>query len=73
MGKTTTIEDIDVIPATTETQSDDNNINCNISICIKDKILPAIDHIKNIRHKRTDTDLNLNLYQKIRPMLTNVS
>ena len=56
MGKTTTIEDTDVIPATTETSSDDNIINCNTSTCIKDKILSAIDHIKNVRHKRADTD-----------------
>ena len=56
MGKTTTIEDTDVIPATSETSSDDNIINCNISTCIKDKILSAIDHIKNVRHKRADTD-----------------
>ena len=56
MGKTTTIVDTDVIPATTETPSDDNIINCNTSTCIKDKILSAIDHIKNVRHKRADTD-----------------
>ena len=56
MGKTTTIVDTDVIPATTEMPSDDNSINCNTSTCIKDKILSAIDHIKNVRHKRADTD-----------------
>ena len=56
MGKTTTIVDTDVIPATTETSSDDNIINCNTLTCIKDKILSAIDHIKNVRHKRADTD-----------------
>ena len=55
MGKTTTIEDTDVIAATTETSCDDI-INCNTSTCIKDKILSAIDHIKNVRHKRADTD-----------------
>ena len=54
MRKTTTIEDTDVIPATTETSSDDNIINCNTSTYIKDKILSAIDHIKHVRHKRAD-------------------
>ena len=34
MGKVTTAEDTDVIPATTETSSDDNNINCSTSTCI---------------------------------------
>ena len=42
MGKTTTIVDTDVIPATTETPSDDNIINCNTATCIKDKILSSI-------------------------------
>ena len=55
MRKTTTIEDTDVIPATTETSSNDI-INCNTSTCIKDKILSAIDDIRNVRHKRADTD-----------------
>ena len=54
MGKTATIEDTDVIPATTETSSVDNIINCNTSTYIKDKILSAIDHIKHVRHKRAD-------------------
>ena len=35
--KTITIEDTDVIPTTTETLSDDNDINCNTSISIKEK------------------------------------
>ena len=56
MEKTTTIEDTDVIPATTETSSDDNIINCNTSTCIKDKIMSAVDHIKNVSHKHADTD-----------------
>ena len=56
MEKTKTIVDTDVIPATTETPSDDNIINCNTSTSIKEKILSAIDHIKNVRHKRADTD-----------------
>ena len=37
MGKATTAEDTDVIPTTTETLSDDNDINCNTSISIKEK------------------------------------
>ena len=57
MGKTTTIEDTDVISATTKTSADDNNKYRNTSTCIKDKILSAIDHIKNVRHERDDTDL----------------
>ena len=56
MGKATTIVDTDVILVTTEMPSDDNIINCNTSTCIKDNILSAIDHIKNVRHKRADTN-----------------
>ena len=54
--KTITIEDTDVIPTTTETLSDDNDINCNTSISIKENVISATDHIKNIRHKRDDVD-----------------
>ena len=67
MGKTTTIVDTDVIPATTETPSDDNIINCNTSTCIKDKILSAIDHIKNVRYERTDADSIFEFISKTTP------
>ena len=67
MVKTTTIKDTDVITATTEMSSADNNINCNTSTCIKDKILSTIDHIKNVRHKRADTDLIFGFISKNSP------
>ena len=57
----------DVIPATTEPSSDDNNINCNTSTCIKDKILSAIDHIKSVRHELADTDLIFEFISKNSP------